>query len=60
MCFIVERYFFFLEYREAHFPGLFCLKQKDGKIDNLRPKLWTNPYEKILIFRRFELLVFIA
>ena len=56
MCFIVERYFFFLEYREAHFPGLFCLKQKDGKIDNFRPKLWTNPYEKILIFRRLNFL----
>ena len=37
----LEKRFFVQEYRETHFPGLFCLKQKDGKIDTFRPKPWT-------------------
>ena len=28
----LEKRFFDLEYREAHFPGLYCVKKKDGKV----------------------------
>ena len=30
-----QGFFFFLEYHQAHFPGLFCLKLKRGKISIL-------------------------
>ena len=35
-------------------------KKKVGKMAILGPKPWVNPYGKMSIFRRFELLVFIA
>ena len=56
----LERRFFVLEYRKRHFPGLFCLKKKVGKIAVFGPKQWVNPFGKMSIFRLFELLVFIA
>ena len=37
-----ENHFFFLEYRETHFSGLFCLKWKDGKIANFLTEPWTK------------------
>ena len=47
-------HFFVLEYRKTLFPGLYCLKTKDGKIANFRPKLlqnWTKiPLRKNLNF----------
>ena len=55
----VESGFFVLEYRNTHFPGLYCLK-KDGKKAIFGPKAWINPFGKISIFRLFDLLVFIA
>ena len=56
----LERRFFVLEYHKRHFPGLYCLKKKVGKKAIFGPKPWVNPFEKIAIFRLFELLLFIA
>ena len=52
--------FFVLEYRKRHFPALYCLKKKVGKIAISGPKAWVNPFDKLSIFALFELLVFIA
>ena len=52
--------FFGLEYRNIHFPGLNCLKNKVGKIAIFGPKPWVNPSGKMSVFRLFELLVFIG
>ena len=54
------RRFLLLEYPKRHFPGLYCLKRNFGKMVIFRPKPWVNPFEKMAIFRLFELLVFIA
>ena len=60
-CFyILDRRFFVVEYDKNHFPGLFCLKEKVGKMAIFGPKPWVNPFRKMLIFPLFELLVFIA
>ena len=56
----LERRFFVLEYRKRHFPVLYCLKKKGGKMAIFGRKLWVNPFGKMSIFRLFELLVFIA
>ena len=55
-----NRLFFVLEYRKRHFPGVYCLKKKVGKMAIFGPKPWVNPFGKMSIFRLFELLVFIA
>ena len=52
--------FFVLEYRKRHFPCLYCLKKKVGKMAIFGPKPWVNTFAKITIFPLFELLVFIA
>ena len=55
--------FFVLEYRKTHFPGLFCVKEKVGKIAIFAQKPWENhekTFGKMSIFRLFELVVFIA
>ena len=52
--------FFILEYRKRHFPCLYCLKTKVGKIVIFGPKPWVNTFGKVSIFRLFELFVFIA
>ena len=49
-----------LEYRKRHFPGLYCLKKKVGKMAIFGPKPWANPFAKTSIFRLFKILVFIA
>ena len=56
----LERRFFVLEDHKRHFPGLYCLKKKVGKMASFGPKPWVNPFGKMLIFRLFGLLVFIA
>ena len=48
-----KRIFFALEYRKRHFPGLYCLKGKVGKMAIFGPKPWVNPFEKMSIFRLF-------
>ena len=52
--------FFVLEYRKRHFPGLYCLKRKVGKMTIFGLKLWVNPFGKVSNFGLFEVLVFIA
>ena len=40
-----------LEYRKRHFPGLYCLKKKVGKMAVFGPKPRVNPFGKMSIFR---------
>ena len=56
----LERRFFVLEYRKGHFPMLYCLKKKGGKMLIFGPKPWIEPFGKKSIFRLFERLIFIA
>ena len=56
----LERRFFVVEYRKRHFPGLYCLKKNVEKMTIFGPKPWVNPFGKMIIFRFFKLLVFIA
>ena len=56
----LDKRFFVLEYHKRHFPGLYCLKKKVGKMAIFRPKPWVNPLGKMSIFRLFGPLVFIA
>ena len=53
--------FFILESPEQHFPGLFCLKQKNGKNSQFLTKNHgLTPSQKNTNFRLFKLLVFIV
>ena len=52
--------FFVLECKERHFPDLYCLKKKVGKIVIFGRKPWIKPFGKMSIFWLFVLLVFIA
>ena len=54
----LESRYFVLQYRKTHFPGLYWLKKKVGKIAIFGPEPWVNPLGKTLIFRLFKLLVF--
>ena len=56
----LKRRFFVLEYHKRHFPGLYWLGKKVGKMDIFEPKPWVNPFREKVIFRLFELLVFIG
>ena len=56
----LERHFFALEYRKRNFPGLYCLKKKWKKWSFLDQNHGLTPLKKRKIFRRFELLVFMA
>ena len=56
----LKRSFFVLEYRKRHFPGLYYLKNKVGKMAIFGPKPWFNPFRKFSVFPLFELLVFKA
>ena len=38
---------FIEEYRKRHFPGLYCLKKKAGKMAIFGPKPWVNPFGKM-------------
>ena len=58
LLFGLGRRLFLLEYRKRHFPSLYCLKRKLGKMAFFGPKAWVNPFGKMSIFRIFELLVF--
>ena len=49
----LEKRFFFPEYRKTHFPGLYCLKTKVGKMAIFRTKEWVNPSGKISILSTF-------
>ena len=56
----IERRFFVLKYHKRHFPGLYCLRKKAGKMASFGPKTWPKPFGKMSIFRVFGLLVFLA
>ena len=56
----LERRFFVLEYHRVHFPGLYCVKKKVGKMAMFGPKPFVNPFGKMSSFRLFGLRVFIA
>ena len=56
----LERCFLVLEYHKTHFPGLYCLKKKVGKMAIFGPKPWVNPFGKMSISLLFELCVFKA
>ena len=56
----LERRFFVLEYHRVHFPGLYCVTKKVGKMAIFGTKPWVNRFEKMSIFRLFELLYFKA
>ena len=45
--------FFVLAYHKTHFPCLYCLKKKDGKMANFSAKPWVNPFGKMSIFLTF-------
>ena len=45
-----EKPFFVLEYRRRHFPGLYCLKKKFGKMAFFGPKPWNDPFTKNVNF----------
>ena len=45
-----ERRFFVLKYPKSHFPGLYCLKKKVGKMAIFGPKPWVNPFRKMSVF----------
>ena len=45
-----EKPFFVLEYRKRHFPGLYCLKKKFGKMAFFGPKPWNDPFTKNVNF----------
>ena len=48
-----EGVFSVLEYRKRHFPGLYCLKKKVGKMAIVGPKPRVNPSGKMSIFWSF-------
>ena len=56
----LERPFFFLEYHKRHFLAYIALRKKVRKMAKFGPKPWLNPFKKMLIFRLFELFIFIA
>ena len=49
----LERRVFILEYRKTHFPALYSLKTKGGKMANFKAEPWVNPFAKIAIFSTF-------
>ena len=49
----LDRRFFLLEYRKRYFPGLYCLKNKVGKMAIFGQKKLVNSFGKISIFRLF-------
>ena len=49
----LERRFIALKYRNRHFPGLYCLKTKVGKMAIFGPKPWINPMWKNVNFSTF-------
>ena len=55
----LERLFSVLEYHKRYFPGLYCIKNKIGKMAIFGPKPWVIPFGKMSFFHLFELVVFI-
>ena len=55
-----KRVFFVLKYRKRHFPCLYCLKKKFGKMAIFGRKPWVNSFGKMSIFRLSDVFVFLA
>ena len=49
----VERRLFVVEYRKRHFPFLYRLRKKVGKMVSFGQKPWVNPFGKMSLFRLF-------
>ena len=49
----LERFFFVLEYRKRHFPGLYCLKKNFGKMAIFGPNTMGYPLLKNVNFSTF-------
>ena len=49
----LEKRFLVVKYRKRHFPGLYCLKKKVGKLAIFGPKPWVNVFGKMSIFLTF-------
>ena len=49
----LKRRFLVVEYHKRHFPGLYCLKNKVGKMAIFGPKPWVNPFGKMSVFSTF-------
>ena len=49
----LERHFFVLEYRKIHFPGLYYLKKKGGKMAIFGPEPGVYPFRKNVNFSTF-------
>ena len=49
----LEMLFFVLEYRERHFPCLYCVKKHVGIMVIFGQKPLGNPFVKMSIFRHF-------
>ena len=61
LVFIAEKgVFFLLEYLKRHFPGLYCLKIRVGKMVIFIPKSRVNLFGKNVNFSTFKLYVFIG
>ena len=57
----VESLLLDLEYHTKNiFLAHIALKKIYGKLGNFGPEPWNNPFGKILVFRLFQLLVFIT
>ena len=54
----LERRFFVLECRKRHFPGLYCLKKKVGKMALLDKNHGLTALEKCQIFDFFNFLFY--
>ena len=50
----LERRFLVLEHHKRHFHGLYCLKNKVGKMAIFLTKPWVNPFGRISIFLSFR------
>ena len=47
LLFGLGRRLFLLEYCKRHFPSLYCLKRKLGKMAFFGPNAWVNPFGKM-------------
>ena len=55
----LEKRIFVLEYRKRHFPGIYCLKKKVGKMVIFWAKPCVNPFGKMSISRLFLFFLFL-
>ena len=49
--FVLEKHFFFLEYCQTHFPGIFSQRERGGKFLLFWLKPWSNLFGNVTIFK---------